>query len=361
MLAVALALIVLAAVTSVPPAHDSPVVVGISFSPERALASGLDVHASFQRLEAMGFGVIRLSIAWDSVDAAGYGRVDQLVADAEQTGQPLILAIGMKAPGWPEFHVPPRFAGTSPDNGALRAAALAYLGRMVERYRDVPAILAWQVENEPLDAAGPRRWRIGPDFVRQEIARVRSLDPRPIVLTAFGPLRRTCSHVSSLDGCDAGALAGTDTVGALPTLLGMLGADDVLGLDVYTGVGRSRAADCWPSRAAGWRALAAGAGRRAWVTELQAEPWEPTSATLDRPLSISPAAIGAEFATLRRLGYRTILLWGSEYWLRRDGQGDDRWLRAVSGLLRQQFEARVPPTGRSRSIGGPRCARASSP
>ncbi len=316
-----------------PPRGAQPVKVGTTFSPERALASGMDDLEAFLRLETMGFAVIRLTVSWDAVDLNGFGRLDRLVAAAERSGQQLVLSVGTKAPGWPEFHLPARYSKATPDDPELRAAALGHIQRTVERYRASRVIVGWQLENEPLDVAGPRRSRLSHDLLVREMAEVRHLDPRPIVLTAFGPIRRTCDHVSSLDGCDAGALAGADAVGSVPELLGLLGPSDVLGLDVYTGVGMSRAADCWTARAAGWLSLAASARRQVWITELQAEPWEPTPATLDQPLSTSPTRIAADFATLRRLGYSEILLWGSEYWLRRARQGDERWLQAVEAIL----------------------------
>jgi Cellulase (glycosyl hydrolase family 5) len=320
------------------PPGDQLVKVGTTFSPELALASGMDDLEAFQRLEAMGFAVIRLAVSWDAVDSNGFGRLDRLVAEAERSGQQLVLSVGIKAPGWPEFHVPVRYSWATPGDLELRAAALAHVQRAVERYRANRIIVAWQLENEPLDAAGPRGWRLSRDFLLQEMTEVRHLDPRPIVLSAFGPIRRTCDHVSSVDGCDAGALAGADAVGSIPELLSLLGPQDVLGVDIYTGVGVSRAADCWPARAAGWLSLAVGTRRQVWVTELQAEPWEPTPATLDQPLSTSPARITADFATLRRLGFRQILLWGSDYWLRRSKQGDERWLQAVKALLKRRCQ-----------------------
>ena len=322
-----------------PPRGAEPVKVGTTCSPERALASGLDDLEAFQHLEAMGFAVIRLTVSWNMVDLNGFERLDRLVAEAERSSQQLVLSVGMKAPGWPEFRVPARFSTVTPADRELRAAAVGHVRRTVARYRASRVIAAWQLENEPLDPAGPRRWRLSRDFVLQEMAEVRRLDPRPIVLSAFGPIRRTCDHVSSLDGCDAGALAGADAVGSIPELLTLLGPGDVLGVDVYTGVGVSRAADCWPGRAAGWLSLAASARRQVWITELQAEPWEPTPATLDRPLSTSPERIIADVATLRRLGYREILLWGSEYWFRRSRQGDERWLQAVAAMLNGGFRA----------------------
>jgi hypothetical protein len=316
------------------PARDGgPIRVGTTFSPERAAAGGLDDLEAFQRLEAMGFAVIRLTVAWDAVEQYGFRRLDRLMSEAERSHQQLVLAVGMKAPGWPEFHLPAPFATTSPASVEAQAAAIAHVQRTVARYRASQVIAAWQIENEPLDAAGPRAWRLSRDFLLKEMAEVRHLDPRPIVLTAFGPIRRTCDHISSSDGCDLAALAGSDDTGSIPELLSLLGPRDVLGLDVYTGIGASRAAGCWPARAAGWLSLAASAGRQVWITELQAEPWEPTLATLNQPLSTSPARIAADFATLRSLGYRQILLWGSEYWLRRAKQGDERWLKAVSATL----------------------------
>jgi hypothetical protein len=332
--AAALALALLAPAGGRLPVREAgPVRVGTTFSPERAAASGLDGLEAFRRLEGMGFAVIRLTVSWDAVEWNGFGSLDRLVAEAERSGQQLVLSVGMKAPGWPEFHLPSSLATASPASAELQAAALMHVQRVVTRYRSSRAVSAWQVENEPFDAAGPRGWRLSRDFLLREMAGVRHLDPRPIVLSAFGPIRRTCDHVSSRDGCDLAALGGADAVGSIPELLSLLGRDDVLGMDVYTGIGASRAADCWPARAATWLSLAASAGRQVWITELQAEPWEANPATVDQPTSTSPARIAADFATLRRLGYRHILLWGSEYWLRRSGQGDERWLQAVSATL----------------------------
>ena len=126
----------------------------------------------------------------------------------------------------------------------------------------------------------------------------------------------------------------------------LLGPRDVLGGDVYTGVGVSRAADCWPVRAATWLSLATSARRQVWITELQAEPWESTPATLDKPISTSPTRITAEFAGLRRLGYREIILWGSEYWLLRSRQGDERWLQTVAAMLRNGCQVADQLVGR---------------
>ena len=80
-----------------------PVQVGISFNPHRAAEMGLDYRSAFTRLEALHFRVIRLSAYWDQIDQEGYGQLDWLMSEAQRSGQPIVLAVGMKGLGWPEL------------------------------------------------------------------------------------------------------------------------------------------------------------------------------------------------------------------------------------------------------------------
>ena len=74
---------------------------------------------------------------------------------------------------------------TVSDNAEIRGRTLAFVERVVRRYRDHAAVAYWQVENEPLDPAGPRGWQIGPGFLAQEVELVRELDRRPVIVTMF--------------------------------------------------------------------------------------------------------------------------------------------------------------------------------
>src|SRR5207245_888048 len=67
---------------------------------------GLDYHKAFRQLEAMHFRVIRLSAYWDQIDQEGYAQLDWLMNEAQRSRQPVVLAVGMKGLGWPEFYVP---------------------------------------------------------------------------------------------------------------------------------------------------------------------------------------------------------------------------------------------------------------
>ena len=86
--------------------YSTPVQVGTSFSPLHATYLGLDWKASYRRLEAMHFKVIRLSAYWDQVDGQGYDQLDWLLKESQATGQPVVLSVGMKGLGWPEFYIP---------------------------------------------------------------------------------------------------------------------------------------------------------------------------------------------------------------------------------------------------------------
>lgn len=334
-----------------------PVQVGTSFSARRATALGLDFQTAFQRLEAMHFRVIRLSAYWNEIDQFGYDDLDWLMAEAERSRQPVVLSVGMKGLGWPEFYIP---ASAMPAAGirdghdvaedpVLRADALLFVVDTVTRYRENGALVAWQVENEPFNRAGPQRWWIDRGFLQEEVTAVRSLDrhDRPIIVNAFGHFNLLVDQASGRNGIDFKSLLGFDGDSAERQSLSVLRPGDVLGLDVYTSIGYrllgqdhlSRADQGWPDQIGRWRQAAADEKKQAWITEAQAEPWEASPRTFTDPRSISPQQIRSIFNDLKDVGYTTILLWGSEYWLWRDINADPSWLDAARQILRDETRA----------------------
>jgi hypothetical protein len=334
-----------------------PVQVGTSFSPRRAAYLGLDFRSAFTRLEALHFRVIRLSAYWDEIDQNGYGELDWLMREAQRSHQPIVLTVGMKALGWPEFYIPSASLPDTPlQNGddvatvpSIREGALGFVEETVERYRDNPALYGWQVENEPFNRAGPNRLWIDPAFVRDEITSVRHLDGhgRPVVVNAFTHFNLVFDQASARQGFDLRQLLGFDADSAERDGLSELKRGDVLGLDVYTAIGyqvlgqnhMSRADSDWPDRVARIRDMVRAQGKQAWVTEAQAEPWDATTATYTNPQSTSPEAIRSLFLNLKDAGFTTVLFWGSEYWLWRADHGDRRWVDTVKTILHQESAA----------------------
>jgi hypothetical protein len=316
--------------------------IGASFSPRRAADRGLDWRSVFRRLIELPLEPLRLSVPGLRVLGSGYGELDWQLALAEESGKRVLLAVGMKAPGWPEFHLPDRLETYAPAgvdvaaaNPGLAATTLRVLRTTVERYRGHPGVALWQVENEPLNPSGPLRWWIGPEFLRRELATVRALDSRPLAVNVFAHFNRRLDAVSRRPGGDRPAPP------PAAEALSLLEAGDVLGLDVYRRIGARRlglpvvtvAAGDWSADARRWREVALEAGVRTWIVEAQAEPWEPGGWTSERPRTCRPGDLATTVAELGRAGFDTVLLWGVEHWLAREAAGDRSWLRTVLDLV----------------------------
>src|SRR5256712_236401 len=286
-----------------PEAHGipAPVQVGISFSPRRPASLGLDYQTSFRRLEALHFRVIRLSTYWDQVDREGYDQLDWLMSEARKSHQPIALTVGMKALGWPEFFIPAsampvdglRQGEDAASDSSFRDAALSFMADTVLRYRDNPALIAWQVENEPFNRAGPQRLWIDAEFLRDEITSVRQLHAhhRPVIVNAFSHFNLVFDQASARQGFYYRQWLGFDADSAERDSLAVLSPGDVLGLDVYTAIGYqflgqdhlSRADGDWPDRLARVRELAKRQGKPGWITETQAEAWGSAAGTYTKP------------------------------------------------------------------------------
>ena len=292
----------------------------------------------------LGLNPLRLSTYWDEVDRAGFGELDWQLAEAERAGRQVVLTVGMKAQGWPEFAIPDRFTPTTRRGGdvsstpGLRDAVLDFIETTVERYRGRRCLEAWQVENEPVNPSGPRRWWIGPELLRQEVAATRRTDPtRPILLNAFAAFNRGVDVASSRHGLPR--LLGRDADRPEAEVASLLERGDILGLDVYRRIGyrlgggrRFTTSRQWRLNAARWRERAAAEGKQAWIVEAQAEPWEPGLAPGEAPRSCTPEEVVETVGGLREAGYDAILLWGVEHWLARDAAGDTSWLHAIDNL-----------------------------
>jgi hypothetical protein len=225
-----------------------------------------------------------------------FKQLDELLGKCADAGLEVCMVVGMKGPRWPEFHIPQWATPMDPEDGdadedisrdqQLCADCLDYVETVVNHVQGMKCIVAWQVENEPMDRAGERRQIVGLEFVAAEATLIRRIDKqlRPIVITAW-----CWSFKHDSDVKDA------------------IRHSNILGLDVYskvrgddtTGEKRCR---MLPSH---YSQLANSKGRGCWITELQAEPWNPS--TFD--------ANDMESLLEKVREFDTIFLWGFEKWL----------------------------------------------
>jgi hypothetical protein len=334
--------------------------LGISFRPRQAEAFDLDPRESLNAMLSYPFAVVRLSAYWDRIEPepghCDTSELDWQLDAAERAGKKVIVCLGpVKSFGYPEYFVPGhRLAAPLPEGSLIEptthpellAAGIAHATRLVKRYRDSPAIVAWQVEHEAVDPLGVEHsWRLSARFVAEEVAAVRAADPdRPIMMNGFLPTStpvRVMQWWRSRDQGDSLAVAQrlTDTVGIDYYPRHAIAGNGRLGL--YLDGGRH------PGQGRRWteilRWAAAAPGRRVMIAEGQAEPWEAVTTPPDPRgrvmYSCPPEQVIGTYNHCMR-GFRQAgtdpwgyLFWGAEYWLLRQRHGDDSYLQAFTRVL----------------------------
>jgi hypothetical protein len=277
--------------------EERDVAFGATFSKPYAEELGLDWRRAYLAvLDDLGVRHLRIPAYWNDIEPEQgkfrFENVDWQIEEAASRGAKVILAVGRKLPRWPECHAPAWTA--SMDEALVRTRILAMIETVVTRYKDEPAIVAWQVENEPLFEFGicppPDR-----DFLKREVSVVRALDRRPIVITESGELSSWLRTATLAD---------------------------TLGISTYRVVwSKFIGYFFWPITpeyyARKFRAVSPFVDD-AIVTELQAEPWAETP-ILTLPVGEQLRLMNAErlrdnvqFA--RRIGFREAYLWGVEWW-----------------------------------------------
>ena len=329
-----------------------PAMLGFSARPRQAEAFGLDPLDTLRALLELPFELVRLGAYWNHMEpAAGAfdtAELDRQVEAVERAGRKTVICVGaVKTFGYPECFIPghrldrPIPEGTlvtRRTHPALLDAATAQVRRVVERYRGRESVVAWQVEHEAVDPLGVEHsWRLGTDFVEDEVAAVRASDPgRPILLNGFVPTSlavRAQQAWRTRDQGDSLALAGS--------------VADIVGLDVYPRhavVGAGAWSVYLEGRPRTWNLpRAQRPSQQVMVTEGQAEPWETSTTPPDlhgrAACSCGPDRVIENYnrcllaARGRGVELSAYLFWGAEYWVRRLRDGDPSYMGAVARVL----------------------------
>ena len=332
--------------------------LGLSFRPPQVEALGLPPRPTLLALLAYPFQLVRLGAYWNRVQPTPgtfeTGELDWQIEAAERAGKQIILCVGaLKTFGYPEYFVPShRIARPLPEGSlvsplthpSLLSAAAEFVSRVVDRYKEHPGIVAWQVEHEAVDPLGlEHSWRLSASFVEREVGAVRQADPsRPILLNGFLPTSSPGSLVQWWQTRDQG-----DSLTVAQRLA------DVVGVDYYPRYAlasldaRSLYFDgsrcLWTGRRV--KALLEWArwhGRRLMVSEGQSEPWEavtvPPNPAGRVMSSCPPEQMIRNYNSWMRWSKEiaplyAYLFWGAEYWLLREASGDPSYLRAFARVL----------------------------
>lgn len=274
---------------------------GITFSKKQAESLGLDWRKVYlAALDELGVKKIRLPAYWDEVEKNGdeffWDDLDWQIAEAEEHGAEIILAVGGRLPRWPECHFPGWAEGLTKEE--REAKILSYIEKVVSRYKENKSIAAWQVENEPFLAHFGDCPEVDGEFLDEEITLTRSLDVRPIVVTDSGELSVWIPAARRAD------------------IFGTTMYSDTYSRHLKMYIHYPIAPGFFRFKKNITRLFAK---PDKWVViELQAEPWGPvpyqnlSKEERDRTMNLEKFREIIEFARLS--GFKEFYLWGVEWW-----------------------------------------------
>lgn len=292
---------------------------GVTFAKQQAEGFGLNWQKTYlDILDDLKVKQLRLSAYWTDIAPKrgefDFEILDWQIEEAKKRDAKVLLAIGRKLPRWPECHIPDWALDLGKDG--QNQAVLEMLEQVIARYKNEPAIWAWQVENEPLFPFGicPPQDR---EFFEQEVLFVRSLDSsRPIVTTDSGEMSLWIAAGSQ------GDIFGTTMYKVVQGKGIGFFSYDFLPPVFY----RKKAA---------WLKRLLPNVKDVIVVELQAEPWTagiPVSVeTLDRQFNrFSLERFKRHIQYAQDVGYSQTYLWGVEWWawLREKADHPEFWEEA---------------------------------
>jgi hypothetical protein len=283
---------------------NEPLQLGATFIPSYAEYYGLDPKDTLHALiYDMGMRHFRLVSYWDQIEAKpgqyDFSQLDWQFKMAEDTGTKISLAVGLRQPRWPECHMPD-WAAKEPTD--LWSAQLqTFIGQVVNRYKNSPALQSYQLENEYFLKAFGQCTNFDRKRLVSEFNYLKQQDPVHKVIIA-----RSNNGL----GLPIGA----------PT-------PDEFGVSVYKRVWDKTITHRYFEYPfpAWFYAFLAGAGQIVTgkdmiVHELQAEAWlpdgydMPTAPLSEQNKSMNAQRLHDRIEYGRGTGMKTVDLWGAEWW-----------------------------------------------
>lgn len=294
---------------------------GVTFSPKFARYLKLDWQRTYvQILDGLKVKDLRIPTYWDILepqpDQFDFMETDYMLDEAGKRQARIIVVVGAKQPRWPECHIPVWAKKLTVTE--RKEKLLQFIGKVVKRYKDHPAVRAWQIENEPLLSFGEGCDNPDTGLLKKEVELVRSLSNKTIIMTDSGEL-----------GFWATSMSLSDVFG---TTLYRQVNDKFLGyvtypLPPYFYMIKSNLV----------RSIFARGNKKTIVVEFQAEPWLADGIFV-------PAKQQSEHFTkmnferninfAKKTGFDEIYLWGIEWWYFMDKQGYPEYLEFAKTLFR---------------------------
>ena len=281
---------------------------GFTFSTKQAESLSLDWKKAYvEIISNFSWEYVRIPVYWDRIESVegitDFEELDYMLQEAAAHKVGVTLAIGHKVPRWPECHDP------SWTNVLTKKELIEKLFRfdekIIEHYKDHPALSRWQVENELLFPFGTCKNYFGLPTLAKEIQLVRTLDKtHPIMVTDSGEWTVWIPMAAYGDvlGSSLYREAWNNTFGHVP-------------FPISPGYYQFRK-----------QIVKTFFGKEVIVSELQGEPWgsknihEMTIGEMKDSMPLKK--LEKNIAFTKEVGFSEIGLWGVEwwYWLKQNGE-----------------------------------------
>lgn len=302
----------------------SKITYGVTFSPRYARYLKLDWQKIYiQMLDDLKVRNLRIPGYWDILEPKpqkyDFAETDYMLQEAGKRDAKVILVLGVRQPRWPECHIPAWAKGLSVEN--RRQGILQFIQKTVERYKDHPAVWAWQVENEPfLPFFGENCDPADGNFLRVEVNLVKSISNKVVIITDSGELELWNAPMQLSD--------------IFGTTLYRRTYDPILGYKTYPILPY-----LYNVKSALVRTVFAPHNQKTIITELQTEPWlsqkdssEGTPQKQAEIFSIKDFKDNIIYA--KKTGFDEMYLWGVEWWYFMADKGYPQYLDYAGELFR---------------------------
>ena len=313
---------------------------GVTFSPEYARFLKLDWQKTYiDILDQLKVRHLRLPSNWEEIELSegqfDFSTTDFMLDEASKRGAKVILVVGNKQPRWPECHTPLWAKALTLEK--RQEKILNFIKIVVERYKDSSEVVAWQVENEPfLSFFGEDCDKPEIDFLKREVALVKSISNKPIIVTDSGELGSWIipMQVSVIFGTTLYKQVYDPRFGYLeyPILPYLYNIKSQIVQKIFARLPAGQAKNEQSSRASR-------TNQKTIIVELQTEPWigtQDVAKDAEKQAQLFTLSKFQNYISFgQKTGFDTIYFWGVEWWYFMEKHGHPEYLEYAKTIFQQ--------------------------